>query len=237
MLAYMGELEKTTTFKEKVRLQPDNINAGLLTYPVLQTADIILHRAHYVPVGKDQEQHLEMARNFVKRFNYRYGEIFPEPVAYNFGDTLVKVPSLDGTGKMSKSENQHATIYLADSDDAIRKKVMKAKTDQGPESPNAEKPDYIENIFQLMRLVSKPDTVQKFEDDYAGCQIRYGDMKKQLAEDMIQFVTPVREKAAAIEQDKKYLNEVMAKGAEKARANAALTLKMVRDAMGLNYFS
>jgi tryptophanyl-tRNA synthetase len=237
MLAYMGELEKTTTFKDKARLQPDNINAGLLTYPVLQTADIILHRAHYVPVGKDQEQHLEMARNFVKRFNYRYGEIFPEPVAFNFGDNLVKVPSLDGAGKMSKSENQHATIYLADNDDAIRKKVMKAKTDQGPDTPNAEKPDYIENLFQLMRLVSQPDTIQKFEDDYAGCHIRYGDMKKQLAEDMIQFVAPVREKAAAIEQDKKYLDEVMAKGAEKARFSAALTLQMVREAMGLNYFS
>jgi tryptophanyl-tRNA synthetase len=236
MLAYMGELEKTTTFKDKARLQPDNINAGLLTYPVLQTADILLHRAHYVPVGKDQEQHLEMARNFVKRFNYRYGELFPEPVAYNFGDHLVKVPSLDGTGKMSKSENQHATIYLADSDDAIRKKVMKAKTDQGPQEPNAEKPDYIENLFQLMRLVSTVEVQQKFEADYSACQIRYGDMKKQLAEDMIRFVAPVREKALAIEQDKALLHRVMQQGAEKARASAAETLSLVREAMGLNYF-
>jgi tryptophanyl-tRNA synthetase len=103
MMAYKGELEKTTTFKEKARRQPDNMNAGLLTYPVLQTADIIIHRALYVPVGKDQEQHLEMARNFVKRFNHRYGEVFPEPYAFNFGEELVKVPSLDGAGKMSKS--------------------------------------------------------------------------------------------------------------------------------------
>src|SRR6478752_6680972 len=116
-LAYKGELEKTATFKEKVRLQPDNVNAGLLTYPVLQTADILLHRATLVPVGKDQEQHLEMARNFVNRFNHRYGEVFPEPVAFNYGSELVKIPSLDGAGKMSKSENQYATLYLSDDDE------------------------------------------------------------------------------------------------------------------------
>src|SRR6188508_833420 len=139
MMAYVGELEKTTTFKEKVRQQPDNVNAGLLTYPVLQAADIILHRASLVPVGKDQEQHLEMARNFVKRFNHRYGEVFPEPRAFNYGSELVKVPSLDGTGKMSKSENQYATIYLADDDELIRTKVKKAKMDAGPNEPNSTK--------------------------------------------------------------------------------------------------
>ena len=155
MLAYKGELEKTTTFKDKVRQQPDNVNAGLLTYPVLQTADIILHRASLVPVGKDQEQHLEMARNFTNRFNHRYGEVFPEPHAFNYGSDLVKVPSLDGSGKMSKSENQNATLYLADDDDLIRKKVMKAKTDSGPAEMNSVKPDYIENIFLLMKLLQQ----------------------------------------------------------------------------------
>ncbi|MFN5021432.1 MAG: tryptophan--tRNA ligase, partial [bacterium] len=194
MLAYLGELEKTTTFKDKARLQPDNINAGLLTYPVLQAADIILHRATWVPVGKDQEQHLEMARNFVKRFNHRYGEVFPEPLAYNFGEDLVKVPSLDGTGKMSKSENQLATLYLADEDEVIRKKVMKAKTDGGPTIANMPKPDYIENIFQLMRLVSAADVISAFELSYDNCTIRYGDMKKQLAEDMVAFIAPIRER-------------------------------------------
>lgn len=236
MMAYKGELEKTTTFKDKVRQQPDNVNAGLLTYPVLQTADIILHRAQFVPVGKDQEQHLEMARNFVNRFNHRYGEVFPEPVAFNFGSELVKVPSLDGTGKMSKSENQNATIYLADSDEAIRKKVMKAKTDQGPTQPNSAKPDYIENIFLLMRLVSASETIQKFEADFNNCSIRYGDMKKQLAEDIVAFIAPIREKAAAIQQDETYLKTVMQQGAEKARASANKTMKLVREAIGLNYF-
>jgi len=112
-LAYKGELEKTTTFKEKARQYPDNMNAALLTYPVLQAADILLHRATLVPVGKDQEQHLEMSRNFANRFNHRYGNVFPEPFAFNFGEQLIKVPSLDGKGKMSKSENQLATLYLA----------------------------------------------------------------------------------------------------------------------------
>lgn len=236
MLAYKGELEKTTTFKEKARQQPDNINAGLLTYPVLQTADIILHRAKYVPVGKDQEQHLEMARNFVNRFNHRYGEVFPEPVAFNFGEELIKVPSLDGAGKMSKSENQLATLYLSDEDELIRKKVMKAKTDTGPTQPNSAKPDYIENIFLLMKLVSQHETVQKFEDDYNNCSIRYGDMKKQLAEDMVKFITPIREKAEAIRSDEKYLREIMEKGAEKARKSAKATMELVRQAIGLKYF-
>jgi tryptophanyl-tRNA synthetase len=236
MMAYKGELEKTTTFKDKVRQHPENVNAGLLTYPVLQTADILLHRAKYVPVGKDQEQHLEMARTFANRFNHRYGDVFPEPMAFNFGGELVKVPSLDGTGKMSKSENQNATIYLADEDELIRKKVMKAKTDGGPTEPNSEKPDYIENLFQLMRLVSTADTVKKFENDFSNCVIRYGDMKKQLGEDIAAFVAPIREKAIAIQNDDAYLQQVMIKGAEKARASAAKTITLVRDAIGLNYF-
>ena len=236
MLAYKGELEKTVTFKDKVRMQPENNNAGLLTYPVLQTADILLHRAKYVPVGKDQEQHLEMARTFANRFNHRYGEVFPEPVAFNYSNELVKVPSLDGEGKMSKSENQMATLYLADNDELIRKKVMKAKTDSGPTENNSAKPSYIENIFLLMNLVSEKDVIKKYEVDYNTCNIRYGDMKKQLAEDMVQFISPIREKVNSILQDEKYLQKVMEQGAKKAIKSAEITIKLVREAIGLNYF-
>jgi len=236
MLAYKGELEKTTTFKDKVRQQPDNVNAGLLTYPVLMAADILIHRAKYVPVGKDQEQHLEMTRNFAQRFNHRYGDLFPEPSAFNFGNELVKVPSLDGAGKMSKSENQMSTLYLADDDELIRKKVMKAKTDQGPTEPNTPMPDYIKNIFQLMSLVSDQSTVDKFTTDYNNASIRYGDMKKQLAEDMQQFIKPIREKAAGIFEDKAYLNKLMKQGAEQARESAAKTIELTREMIGLNYF-
>lgn len=236
MLAYKGELEKTVTFKEKARQKPENINAGLLTYPVLQSADILLHRAKYVPVGKDQEQHLEMARTFANRFNHRYGEVFPEPVAFNFSNQLIKVPSLDGEGKMSKSENQMSTLYLADEDELIRKKVMKAKTDSGPTENNSPKPSYIENIFLLMNLVSQKDVIKKYEDDYNNCNIRYGDMKKQLAEDMVKFISPIRGKVNSILQDKKYLQKVMQQGAEKAIKSAEVTIKLVREAIGLNYF-
>lgn len=236
MLAYKGELEKTATFKEKVRQHPENINVGLLTYPVLQAADILLHRAKYVPVGKDQEQHLEMARNFANRFNYRYGEVFPEPSAFNFSNELVKVPGLDGKGKMSKSENQMSTLYLADDDDMIRKKVMKAKTDAGPAEMNSPKPDYIENIFLLMKLVSEDEVIKKYEDDYNHCSIRYGDMKKQLAEDMVKFISPIREKVNSILNDEKYLQKVMEQGAEKARKSARQTIELTREAIGLNYF-
>jgi tryptophanyl-tRNA synthetase len=236
MLAYKGELEKTTTFKDKVRSQPDNVNAGLLTYPVLQAADILIHRASKVPVGKDQEQNMEMARNFAQRFNHRYGEVFPEPQAFNYGENLVKILGLDGDGKMSKSENQNATLYLADDDEVIRKKIMKSKTDQGPTEPNSKKPDYIENLFTLLKLVSTSDVVEKFEQDYnnsstGNCKIRYGDFKKQLAEDMVSFIQPIREKAADLQNNKNELEKIIQQGADKARASANETIKLVRKAV------
>ncbi|MBR2647232.1 MAG: tryptophan--tRNA ligase [Sediminibacterium sp.] len=240
MLSYKGELEKTTTFKDKVRSQPDNVNAGLLTYPVLQAADIIIQRAVKVPVGKDQEQNLEMARNFAERFNYRYGDVFPMPYAFNYGNELIKIMGLDGNGKMSKSENQLSTLYLADDDETIRKKIMKAKTDQGPETPNSTKPDYIQNLFTLLSLVSKDDVVAKFEQDFNASSagntiIRYGDLKKQLAEDMIGFIRPIRERAAEIQADTQTMQKLIKMGAEKARSRASETLHIVRQSMNLNY--
>jgi tryptophanyl-tRNA synthetase len=236
MNAYKGELEKTTTFKDKVRMQQNNVNAGLLTYPVLQAADILIHRARHVPVGKDQEQHLEMARNFAQRFNYRYGKLFPEPQAFNYGAALIKVPGLDGVGKMSKSENHLATLYLADSDELIRKKVMKAKTDGGPTEPGANMPDYIQNLFQLMQLVSAESTLTHFRDAFDNANIRYGDMKKQLAEDMVAFINPIRQKAENFRADEGYLKNIITNGAEKARASAQKTIEEARQFIGLKYY-
>ena len=237
MLAYKGELEKTVTFKEKVRQQPDNVNAGLLTYPVLQAADILIHRSHYVPVGKDQEQHIEMTRNFAERFNHRYGEVFPVPKAFNYGGDLVKIQSLDGTGKMSKSANQMSTVYLNDDDDLITKKIMRAKTDAGPTEPNSEMPDYIKGLFTLLGLVSSPDIVKKYEEDFNQCRIRYGDLKKQLAEDMVGFIRPMREKAKTLQDDPKTIDRIMQEGAQKARISAAATLRAVRVAVGFHPLS
>jgi tryptophanyl-tRNA synthetase len=143
--------------------------------------------------------------------------------------------SLDGVGKMSKSVNQMNTLYLADTDEQIRKKIMKAKTDSGPTEPNSVMPDYIENLFTLLRLVSAQETIEKFEADFNNCVIRYGDVKKQLAEDMVRFMAPIRERALAIQQDADYLAKVIATGREKARASASETLAIVRNAMGVNY--
>lgn len=237
MLAYKGELEKVPTFKDKVRLQPDNVNAGLLTYPVLMAADILIHRAVKVPVGKDQEQHLEMARNFANRFNTRYGvEFFPEPEVYRSNQETVKIMSLDGNGKMSKSENANATIYLNDDDDTIRKKIMKAKTDQGPTEPNSEMPDYIRNLFLLMKLTAPTDVYETFLGNFNNCNIRYGDMKKQLAEDMINFVRPIREHAAELQKDEAAIQRILHNGAEKARASSAETIAGARKLIGINYY-
>lgn len=235
MHAYIGELERTASFKDKMRKHSDNVNAGLLTYPVLMAADILIHKADKVPVGKDQEQHLEMTRKYARRFNNLYGvEYFPEPEPYNFGSELVKVPGLDGNGKMGKSEGNG--IYLVDTDEAIRKKVMKAVTDSGPTQPDSEMPEVIQNIFTLLSIVSTPDTVQHFKDLYARCEIRYGDLKKQLAEDVIAVVAPIRERILEIQGDEAYLSKVAKMGAEKAQESAAKTVAEVREIMGLKRF-
>ena len=232
MHAYVGELERTASFKDKMRKQPENVNAGLLTYPILMAADILIHRPDLVPVGKDQEQHLEMTRKYARRFNNIYGvEFFPEPEAYNFGTELVKVPGLDGSGKMGKSEGNG--IYLADTDEQIRKKVMRATTDSGPTEMNSVVSEAVENIFTLMNIVSEQSTVESFRTDYANCSIRYGDLKKQLAEDIIKSVTPIRERILEIKGNDKYLNEVTEYGAQKARESASETVKQVREIMGL----
>lgn len=237
MNAYIGELERCTSFKDKVRQQPQNVNAGLLTYPTLMAADILIHRADKVPVGKDQEQHLEMTRTFGNRFNRMYGvDFFPEPQAFNFGEQLVKIPGLNGNGKMGKSEGEGNAIYLADTPEAIRKKVMKAKTDAGPTQMNQEKPEEIANLFQLLKVVSTPDTVEYFDSLYNNCQIRYGDLKKQLAEDMIKFVAPFSEKIKEIYANDAYLSKVARMGAEKAHESASKTIKEVREIIGFKSF-
>jgi tryptophanyl-tRNA synthetase len=235
MNAYLGELERCTTFKEKARSQPNNINSGLLTYPVLMAADIIIHKAQKVPVGKDQEQHLEMTRTFAARFNRMYGvEYFPEPVAYNFGEPLVKIPGLDGSGKMGKSEGN--AINLADSPDVIRKKVMKAVSDSGPTEHNQQMAEPIKNLFTLLKVMSKEETYNYYLAQYNQCSIRYGDLKKQLAEDIIHFTSPIREKIEALSADTGYLSNVMQLGAEKARESALKTLKEVREIIGFKNF-
>ena len=233
MHAYKGELDKTTTFKEKARKQPENVNAGLLTYPVLMAADILIHRADKVPVGKDQEQHLEMTRHFARRYNHIYKEeVFPEPSAYNFGDKLVKVPGLDGSGKMGKSEGMNNALFLLDDENTILKKLKKAKTDAGPTEPNQDIPEEIQNLLTIAELLNV-ETANHFRTEYQNATIRYGDFKKAIAEDVVQFVRPFRERYEAIIQDDEYIDKVMRTGAEKARESAHKTLNLARTAIGL----
>ena len=232
MNAYLGELERTTSFKDKARQQPENVNAGLLTYPVLMAADILIHKARFVPVGKDQEQNLEMARKFAGRFNRMYNcELFPLPQPFTFdGKDMIKVPGLDGSGKMGKSEGNAINLY--EDPKSIRKKVMRAVTDTGPTELNSKKPEPVENLFTLMKIVSSIETVNHFEGLYNSCQIRYGDLKKQLADDIIGYTEPIRNRIIELLEDDSYLAKVAKTGAEKARESAAKTLNEVKSIIG-----
>lgn len=251
----IGELMRTASFKDKARKalgldkkddeNEDDIekqiigastnkrvSAGLLTYPTLMAVDILAQKARWVPVGKDQMQHLELTRRFARRFNQFYGvEEFIEPENFEFRDAPVKVPGLDGSGKMGKSEGN--CIYLIDEPKALRKKVMRAVTDEGPQAPNSPMSEPIANLFSLLELTSTPDVVKHFRDAYADCSIRYGDLKKQLAEDILNVTTPIRERVNDILADEAYMRRVLAQGAERARAQAAETLAEVRHIMGI----
>lgn len=256
MHAGIGELMRTASFKDKARKalgiapkkegEEDNIecdivgnettnkrvNAGLLTYPTLMAVDILIHHADYVPVGKDQEQHLELTRRFGRRFNAFYGvDYFSDPVNFNFGGKAVKVPGLDGSGKMGKSEGN--CIYLIDDEKTLRKKVMRAVTDAGPQEPNSPVSEPVANLFTLMELVSEPSTLEHFKAAYADCSIRYGDLKKQLAEDILKVTLPIRQRILEIRDDEAYLGRIARHGAERARETAAKTLAEVKHIMGI----
>jgi tryptophanyl-tRNA synthetase len=146
----------------------------------------------------------------------------------------VKVPGLDGSGKMGKSEGN--CIYLVDDEKVLRKKVMRAKTDEGPKEPNSPVSEPVENLFTLLELTSGPEIVQQYRDAYADCSIRYGDLKKQLAEDILKVTTPIRERYNEIRADEAYIAKVVKQGAERARERASKTLSEVREAMGIIRF-
>ena len=252
MNAGIGELMRTASFKDKARQQlhisregcegdvekeifnegnKHSVSAGLLTYPTLMAADIIIHKALKVPVGKDQEQNMEMARRFARRFNSTYGvDFFPEPASFHLGNKSVKVPGLDGSGKMGKSEGN--AIYLIDDEKTIKKKVMKAVSDAGPTEPNSVKPEPIANLFTMMEIVSEKETYDFFNEKYNNCEIRYGDMKKQLAEDINKFCAPIRERILDMAANTEYLDKVALMGEEKARESASKTLNEVRQIIG-----
>ncbi|MCS7176067.1 MAG: tryptophan--tRNA ligase [Candidatus Kapabacteria bacterium] len=230
-LTGMGECSRMTQFKEKSAQHRHNVNVGLFAYPILMAADILLYQADLVPVGADQKQHLELARNLAERFNYHYGETFriPEPYIPPVGAKIMSLQ--EPTKKMSKSDpNESAVLFLTDTPDDIRRKIRRAITDSGREIRYDEKNrPGISNLIVLYHVAtgkSIPDIEQEFEG--AG----YADLKAAVAEALIEFLRPIREEYERLMAAPDFLFSVLLQGAEKARSRAQQTLRRVYERVG-----
>jgi tryptophanyl-tRNA synthetase len=224
-----GELSRMTQFKEKSEREPENINAGLMSYPILMAADILLYRAAFVPVGADQIQHLELAREIARRFNARFGETFPEPKPLH--TKALKILGLDGKQKMSKSLGN--SIQVADEPDVIRKKVMNAFTD--PTRLRKSDPGHPESCYVcgLQGYFTTPEEVAELHEGCRSATRGCVDSKRALAENMIRTLAPLREKAAEWKAHPERIRQVLGDGAQTARVLAHDTLEKVRAALGL----
>jgi tryptophanyl-tRNA synthetase len=224
-----GELSRMTQFKEKSQREPDNINAGLMSYPILMAADILLYRATRVPVGDDQVQHLELAREVCRRFNARFGDVFPEPQPMH--TKALRILGLDGKQKMSKSLGN--SVQVSDEPDEIRKKIKNAFTD--PTRLKKTDPGHPEACYvcSLQGYFAPPDEVAKNHDNCRNAAWGCIDSKKALAENMVKTLAPIREKAAEWKANPKKIREVLGDGAQTARVLAHDTMEKVREALGL----
>lgn len=228
-VATMGELQRMTQFKEKA-VGLESVSAGLLTYPVLQAADILLYQADEVPIGADQRQHLELARDLAQRFNHRFTDTFTVPVP-TFPTTGARVMDLqDHTKKMSKSLPPAGTILLSDDEAGTRKKIMRAVTDSGSEVRASPDKPAVSNLLDLMAAVTGTD-VAALETHFTGTG--YGDFKAELAEAVNGVLRPVRERYAQLRAEPDAVLEVLVKGADRARTVAADTMGLVRERVGL----
>ncbi|MBQ8185519.1 MAG: tryptophan--tRNA ligase [Clostridia bacterium] len=226
-----GELSRMTQFKDKSAKNADNVNAGLFTYPALMVADILLYQTDMVPVGQDQKQHLELARDVAARFNSVYGDTFVVPEPY-IPKTTAKIMSLaEPTKKMSKSDdNENATVRILDPKDVIIRKFKRAVTDSGSEVryDEAEKPG-VSNLMSIYGAFTGK-TIEETEREFAGKG--YGDFKLAVGEACADALAPVQAEFARLAADKAYLEDVMAKGAEAAARDAARTMSKVRRKLG-----
>jgi len=222
----MGLLQRCTSYKEKIA-QGISANHGLFAYPVLQAADILIYDSDLVPVGSDQKQHIEVARDIAMRFNNNYGETFIVPKAYII-ESVAVVPGIDGQ-KMSKSYRN--TIEIFEQDKSIRKKIMGIVTDSTP----VEEPKEPENcnVFALLKLVAPEQELAEWENRYHNGGLGYSEVKERLAELMIDYFKPFREKRAELEKRPDYARRVLADGAKRAKAIASKTLARARKAVGL----
>jgi len=222
----MGLLQRCTSFKDKVA-QGMSPNHGLFAYPVLQAADILIYNSNLVPVGADQKQHIEVTRDIAIRFNNAYGEILTIPEQYII-ESVAVVPGTDGR-KMSKSYGN--TIEIFGPEKNVKKKIMRIVTDSTPvEKPKD--PDKC-NVFALLKLVASTDELAEWENRYRSGGMGYSEVKKRLAESMIDYFKPFREKRTELENNVDYVKKVLAAGAERAKSVAAATLAKARDAVGL----
>jgi tryptophanyl-tRNA synthetase len=220
----MGLLERAHSYKDKVAkgITP---SVGLFTYPVLMAADILIVRSHLVPVGKDQEQHLEMTRDIAGAFNHAFGEVFPMPEAV-FNEAAV-VPGTDGQ-KMSKSYGNTIDIFAEGK--ALQKTVMGIVTDSAPAGGNLTPPDTLVGLYRLFSTATDPAAVA--DELAAGCS-GYGDMKKKLLDRIDAYFAPARERRKQLVRDPGYVEEVLQAGARRAREVARVTLGLVRQAVGM----
>jgi len=222
----MGLLQRCTSYKEKVA-QGISPNHGLFAYPVLQAADILIYKSDLVPVGADQKQHIEVTRDIVARFNNAYGEVFTLPAEHIIEQVAV-VPGTDGQ-KMSKSYGN--TIEIFEPEKSVRKKIMRIVTDSTPvEEPK--NPDKC-NVFALLKLVASPDELAGWENRYRNGGMGYSEAKKRLAELLLEYFKPFRQKRTELESNIDYVRKVLADGAKRAKAIAAGTLAQARKAVGL----
>lgn len=229
-VTYVGEMQRMTQFKDKSQKHADNINMGLMDYPVLMAADILLYQTDFVPVGLDQKQHVEIARDIAIRFNNRYGETFRVPEAL-LGKTGAKIMSLqEPDKKMSKSdENVNASIYLADDKDTIIRKFKRAVTDSESEVRFAEEKKGVSNLISIYSIFTKK-SIEEVEREFAGKG--YGDFKLAVGEAVADALAPVQAEQKRLLADKAYLNGVLASGAERAFKTARKTLTKVYRKVG-----
>lgn len=230
-MTYMGELSRMTQFKDKSQKSEANLNAGLFTYPVLMAADILLYQTDLVPVGEDQKQHLELARDLAARFNNRYSPTFKIPEPY-IPKEVGRVMSLqEPTKKMSKSdENENAFILLADDADTIRRKIKRSVTDSVGIVQYSDEQPGIKNLLNIYSKLSDK-SIDEIVTMYEGKG--YGDFKADVAEVIVEALRPIRERYEEILKDKEYLESVYAKGAQRAEAQARKTLRKVYKKVGL----
>ena len=233
MIAYVGELERTVTFKEKVRQNPNNVNAGLLTYPVLMASDILIHRAQWVPVGKDQQQHVELTRDLAERFNKRYGETFLMPDVYiaPVGNKILNLQN--PLEKMNKSDNgdNKGTIFLMDNIETAKKKIMSAKTDSlGIVHFDEENQPGISNLMSILSKITN-ESFESIEARYKGKG--YGEFKKEVSEVVANLLSEIQTRFKKF-NDRNLLDEILSNGAKQAQIVANETLKRATKALGLN---